>query len=53
MFPQLIQWITSLWKNTIDPTIEQMAWDDYEYLKTKYGIQQPFVDEDEDDAWTE
>lgn len=47
MFQKIVEWFRSLWNDT-DPYIESMYFDEYGYLRDKYGIQQPFVDEDED-----
>lgn len=51
MLQKIIDWLTSLWAKA-DPYAEAMVWDDTEYLRTRYGIAQPFADEDEEDEWT-
>lgn len=55
MLNKIIEWFRALWRDDIDPVIEQMAWDDYEYLRQKYGINQTYADEPEegDSHWTE
>lgn len=49
MWKKLVSWFSALWNDKADPYIEAMYWDEYGYLRNKYGIAQPFADEDEED----
>lgn len=49
MFKKLVEWFRSLWSTPIDDFVGDAYWNEYEYLRDKYGIAQPFADEDEED----
>lgn len=47
MFKRLIDWLKRIWFDKVEPEAEYMVWDDYEYLRNKYGISQPFAPEED------
>ena len=50
MFKKLVEWLTSLWPDPIDDLIGEVYWDEYEtLLKNKYGIAEPWADDEEDE----
>lgn len=53
MFKKLVEWFTRLWRDDAPDAIERAYLDEYEpYIRNKYGIAQPFADEDKEDQWT-
>lgn len=48
MLQTIIDWFRKLWRDDIEPAIEETYLDDYApYIRERYGIAQPFVDEEE------
>lgn len=45
MLKKIIEWLTTLWTKA-EPIAEEIVWDDTEYLRNRYGISKPFVEED-------
>ena len=49
MFKKLVEWFTRLWRDDVPDAVERLYLDEYApYIRDRYGIAQPFADEDKD-----
>jgi hypothetical protein len=48
MLQKIINWLKRVWCDDVEREAEYMIWDDYEYLRNKYGIREPFAHEEEE-----
>ena len=48
MLKKITEWFKRIWFDNVEREAEYMVWDDYEYLRNKYGIREPFAPDEED-----